>query len=231
MHRSLVHAQAVARAADRIAHELDLAKRDDVLAVALLHDVGKLAMGRSIADYPTDAERGVQPRGARAPGTSRLGDGPRQSRWHPAAAVGPAQASCRRGPAAHHSAEAEARACHLRPACRHGRPPRAGRSRRRRQDAQPVPALRPLRRRAAEPSCSSCRTGRSRRRRAEPSPLSNRETTIVRLLAEGKRYKEIALDLGVAASTVRTHLHNVYAKIGVDDRAQAVLRVTEMGWI
>ena len=61
MHRSLVHAQAVARAADRIASELNLDKRDDVIAVALLHDVGKLAMGRSIADYPTDAERTFHP--------------------------------------------------------------------------------------------------------------------------------------------------------------------------
>jgi DNA-binding NarL/FixJ family response regulator len=74
-------------------------------------------------------------------------------------------------------------------------------------------------------------SGGSHRRRAEPSPLSKRETTIVRHLAEGKRYKEIALELGVAVSTVRTHLHNVYAKVGVDDRAQAVLRATEMGWI
>ena len=61
--------------------------------------------------------------------------------------------------------------------------------------------------------------------------MSNRETTIVRLLAKGQRYKVIARELDVAVSTVSTHLHNVYAKIGVDDRAQAVLRVTEMGWI
>jgi ATP/maltotriose-dependent transcriptional regulator MalT len=30
---------------------------------------------------------------------------------------------------------------------------------------------------------------------------------------------------------VRTHLHNIYAKLEVPDRAQAVLRATEMGWI
>jgi DNA-binding NarL/FixJ family response regulator len=74
-------------------------------------------------------------------------------------------------------------------------------------------------------------SGGSRRRRAEPSPMSRRETTVLRLLAEGKRYKEIALELTVSASTVRTHLHNVYAKLDVDDRAQAVLRATEMGWL
>ena len=73
--------------------------------------------------------------------------------------------------------------------------------------------------------------GGSQRRRAERSPLSDRETAVLRILAEGKLYKVIALELGVATSTVRSHLHNVYAKLGVDDRAQAVLRATEMGWI
>ncbi|MGZ4200874.1 MAG: response regulator transcription factor [Thermoleophilaceae bacterium] len=41
----------------------------------------------------------------------------------------------------------------------------------------------------------------------------------------------IAVELGISTSTVRTHLHNTYAKLEVDDRAQAVLRATEMGWI
>jgi DNA-binding NarL/FixJ family response regulator len=75
------------------------------------------------------------------------------------------------------------------------------------------------------------RSGGSQRRRAESSPLSDRETATLRILAEGKVYKTIALELGVATSTVRSHLHSVYAKLGVDDRAQAVLRATEMGWI
>jgi DNA-binding NarL/FixJ family response regulator len=54
---------------------------------------------------------------------------------------------------------------------------------------------------------------------------------MIRLLAEGKLYKEIAPELGVSMSTVRTHLHAVYEKMGVADRAQAVLRATEMGWL
>jgi DNA-binding NarL/FixJ family response regulator len=73
--------------------------------------------------------------------------------------------------------------------------------------------------------------GGSQRRRADPSPLSTRETTILRRLAEGKLYKEIAGELGLSTSTVRTHLHNIYLKLEVADRAQAVLRATEMGWI
>jgi DNA-binding NarL/FixJ family response regulator len=71
----------------------------------------------------------------------------------------------------------------------------------------------------------------SQRRRAEPSPLSKRETDALRQLAEGKLYKEIAATLGVSASTIRSHLHSAYAKLGVEDRAQAVLLATEMGWI
>jgi DNA-binding NarL/FixJ family response regulator len=73
--------------------------------------------------------------------------------------------------------------------------------------------------------------GGSQRRRAEQSPLSDRETDVLRILAQGKVYKEIAVELDVAASTIRSHLHNAYAKLEVRDRAQAVLRATERGWI
>ena len=62
-----------------------------------------------------------------------------------------------------------------------------------------------------------------RRRSSEPCPLSGRELDALRGLADGKVYKEIAEELSLSASTVRTHLHNVYRKIGAVDRAQAVL--------
>ncbi|MEO7197687.1 MAG: HDOD domain-containing protein [Solirubrobacterales bacterium] len=70
-----------------------------------------------------------------------------------------------------------------------------------------------------------------RQRRSEPCPLSRRETDALRGLAEGHVYKEIAIEMGLSASTVRTHLHNVYRKIGAADRAQAVLVGRERGWI
>jgi DNA-binding NarL/FixJ family response regulator len=74
--------------------------------------------------------------------------------------------------------------------------------------------------------------GRTTRRRAsEPCPLSARELDALRGLADGKVYKEIAEELSVSASTVRTHLHNVYRKVGVVDRAQAVLIARDKGWI
>jgi len=70
-----------------------------------------------------------------------------------------------------------------------------------------------------------------RQRRGEPCPLSRREVDALRGLAEGKVYKEIATEMGLSPSTVRTHLHNVYRKIGAADRAQAVLVARERGWI
>ena len=70
-----------------------------------------------------------------------------------------------------------------------------------------------------------------RQRRGEPCPLSRREVDALRGLAEGKVYKEIAAEMGLSPSTVRTHLHNVYRKIGAADRAQAVLVARERGWI
>ena len=70
-----------------------------------------------------------------------------------------------------------------------------------------------------------------RTRRGEPCPLSRREIDALRGLAEGKVYKEIAEEMGLSASTVRTHLHNVYRKIGAADRAQAVLVARERGWV
>ena len=70
-----------------------------------------------------------------------------------------------------------------------------------------------------------------RRRASGPCPLSARELEVLRRLAEGKVYKQIAQELDLSASTVRSHLHNVYGKLGALDRAQAVLMATEQGWI
>ena len=64
-----------------------------------------------------------------------------------------------------------------------------------------------------------------------PCPLSARELEVLVGLADGKVYKEIAADLSLSASTVRSHLHHVYVKLGVIDRAQAVLLASSRGWI
>ncbi len=74
-------------------------------------------------------------------------------------------------------------------------------------------------------------SGETPRRPTDPSPLSAREVDALRGLAEGKVYKQIARELSLSVSTIRTHLHNVYRKIGAVDRAQAVLIARDRGWI
>ena len=59
----------------------------------------------------------------------------------------------------------------------------------------------------------------------EDSLLTTREREIVDLLSEGRTNAEIAAALSIAATTVRTHLENVYAKLGVHTRTAAVARV------
>jgi DNA-binding NarL/FixJ family response regulator len=66
---------------------------------------------------------------------------------------------------------------------------------------------------------------------SEPCPLSSRELDVLRHLSDGKVYKQIAGEMHLSVSTIRTHLHNVYGKIGAVDRAQAVLTARDRGWI
>lgn len=54
--------------------------------------------------------------------------------------------------------------------------------------------------------------------------LSNRELEILELLAKGFRYKEIASDLGISFDTVRSHLRNIYEKLQVSSRTEAVVK-------
>jgi HD-like signal output (HDOD) protein/DNA-binding CsgD family transcriptional regulator len=71
----------------------------------------------------------------------------------------------------------------------------------------------------------------ARQRAQEPCPLSDRELEVLKRLAQGKVYKQIASELSLSTSTVRSHLHNVYGKLTAVDRAQAVLFATERGWL
>ncbi len=66
---------------------------------------------------------------------------------------------------------------------------------------------------------------------AAPSPLTEREREVVKLLADGKTYKQVATAMRLSQSTVRNHLHNVYQKLGVVDRAQAVIVSRDNGWV
>ncbi|MGW5354568.1 response regulator [Streptomyces sp. NPDC004031] len=60
------------------------------------------------------------------------------------------------------------------------------------------------------------------RTRPERPHLSERETAILRLVAEGCTNAEIGRRLFIGESTVKTHLLRAYAKLGVDDRTAAV---------
>ncbi|MGI8461763.1 MAG: HDOD domain-containing protein [Solirubrobacterales bacterium] len=73
--------------------------------------------------------------------------------------------------------------------------------------------------------------GSERPHATEPCPLSARELEALRGLADGKVYNEIAEEMNLSASTVRTHLHNVYRKVDAPDRAQAVLVARDRGWL
>jgi len=54
--------------------------------------------------------------------------------------------------------------------------------------------------------------------------LSQREGEILSLLAKGFRYKEIAEKLFISVETVRKHIHNIYEKLHVRSKTEAVLK-------
>jgi DNA-binding NarL/FixJ family response regulator len=60
-------------------------------------------------------------------------------------------------------------------------------------------------------------------------PLSDRELSVLRLLADGRSNREIAADLFLAEGTVKNHVTNVLAKLGARDRTQAALRARALG--
>ncbi|WP_322042121.1 LuxR C-terminal-related transcriptional regulator [Paraburkholderia sp. J67] len=65
----------------------------------------------------------------------------------------------------------------------------------------------------------------------EREPLSTRERNIVTLVAQGQSNKEIARTLGITPETVKSHLKNIFAKLGVEKRAQAVSRAQALGLV
>jgi DNA-binding NarL/FixJ family response regulator len=75
------------------------------------------------------------------------------------------------------------------------------------------------------------RAGGPRSVGAEPSPLTPSQQKVLQGLRRGLTYKQIAADLQVSESTVRSHLHKTYERLGVIDRAQAVLLAHDRGWI
>lgn len=64
-----------------------------------------------------------------------------------------------------------------------------------------------------------------------PETLTERETEVLRLLAEGQANKEIARSLTIGEKTVKTHVSNILAKLGVQSRTQAALYALRIGLV
>lgn len=67
--------------------------------------------------------------------------------------------------------------------------------------------------------------------RPQNSPLSERETAVIRGIAEGKSYTKIALDLFISKETVRSHIKNIYQKLAVNSKAEALKVAGSNKWI
>lgn len=63
--------------------------------------------------------------------------------------------------------------------------------------------------------------------RQHDSPLSDRETEVLKGISQGKSYSKIALDLFISGDTVRSHIKNIYQKLAVNSKAEA-LKVAEI---
>ncbi len=62
-------------------------------------------------------------------------------------------------------------------------------------------------------------------------PLTRREQEVLELIARGRSNKRIALELGIAEKTVKTHVGHLLAKLGVADRTQAALLAVREGLV
>jgi putative nucleotidyltransferase with HDIG domain len=224
------HAVAVRIASERVGERARLDDLDALAAAALLHDVGRLVLGELYGRELAEPVSTEEPPDERARRERReygidhaLVGAVLVRRWGLPPAIAAAVER-------HHSPKADGMAAAVRLAdlvVHHA-------------SGAPVP-VQALRESAArlgisEPDLRELlfefpHAGEGRRRANEPCPLSRREVEALRGLAEGKVYKQIAQELGLSVSTVRTHLHNVYRKIGAVDRAQAVLIARDKGWL
>ena len=67
--------------------------------------------------------------------------------------------------------------------------------------------------------------------RKGPSPLNDRETEILRLVADGSSTAQIASRLYLSKGTVRNYLSTAMSKLDADSRTAAVTRAREEGWL
>ncbi|MNP44809.1 Transcriptional regulatory protein DegU [compost metagenome] len=65
----------------------------------------------------------------------------------------------------------------------------------------------------------------------QDSPLSNRETAVLELIAQGCSNREIAERLRISLHTVKTHARRINVKLGLERRTQAVAMAKAEGWL
>ena len=58
------------------------------------------------------------------------------------------------------------------------------------------------------------------------SPLTQREKEVLNLISEGKTYTQISDQLFISRDTARTHIRNIYAKLNVNKKSEAIERAT-----
>lgn len=63
------------------------------------------------------------------------------------------------------------------------------------------------------------------------SPLTQRETEVLKALAEGQSNREIAQSLDVSLSTVKAHIQSILAKLSATSRADATVKAIKKGWL
>ena len=63
------------------------------------------------------------------------------------------------------------------------------------------------------------------------NPLTAREQEILKYIASGKNKEEIAALTEISVHTIKVHLHNIYNKLSVQDRTQAVVKAIKNCWI
>jgi DNA-binding NarL/FixJ family response regulator len=69
------------------------------------------------------------------------------------------------------------------------------------------------------------------RRTPSGEELSERELEVLCLMAKGSANKEISVELNIAQSTVKTHITNIFQKLSVSDRTEAVTQAIKKGII
>jgi len=73
-------------------------------------------------------------------------------------------------------------------------------------------------------------TAKKQRHETGSGVLSRREFEVLQLLIQGKTNKEIASELCLSTQTVGSHLSNIFRKLGVQSRMEAVLYAINKGW-